>query len=286
MKNYFDESGRFGWTPEATSVFCGLSIDRSLPKIVHDFCIWREKIAQVRAGDEVKGGALTEQQLTVFVKWVVLPHRDFYVTVVGADTRVTQEAVVRQWIDQAAPMCEAASRFEQNRSNPTPARQYHTMAKWLRKRSPQNGLWMATLPRSILRRIQQTIVRYIDEADDPEYEEWDILIDRSFIHTTKHEMFWGAWLRNLLYQLTNQNPVDVPEDWLKRNHPHVRKSVPMGASQVFRECVRAVQASHPRRRFEGPRRAADGGRLRDDCAPISRGWLAGTLLAPVTAHFS
>ena len=166
MKNYFDEAGTFGWTPPETSVFCGLSIaDRSLAKISSDFDEWARFIADVSSSNEAKGAALNEDQLVAFVKLVVTPSRDFHVAVTGVDTRETNEEVTRQWIDDAAKVSEAASRFEETRSNKPAAIRFRALSQWLRRRSPQNGLWMLALAQCVIRTIQQTIVRHLDAEE-------------------------------------------------------------------------------------------------------------------------
>src|SRR5581483_2027914 len=210
MKNYIDESGTFGWTPEGISVFAGLSLaDRSFERVFAAFAEWKRLIARVHDGDEVKGWSLSPIQLQVFVKWVVLPHRDFWVTLVGVDTRNTKETVARMYVDQAAEVAAAAGRFAESNGDSTLARDYRKWAVWIRRRSPQNGLWLLGLAHTILHLMQHTIVRHMEPADDAEFENWDIIIDRSIIETARHEVFWGGWLRALLYQQTNKKPLDI-----------------------------------------------------------------------------
>jgi hypothetical protein len=150
MKNYIDDSGTFGWTPQGVSLFAGLSIaDRSLSKVVNAFYEWKQTIARIDGGDEVKGWLLSDIQLEVFAKWVILPHRDFWVTLVGVDTRNTKQPIARAFVEQAVEVAEAAGRFAQQRGNASLARDYRKWAVWIRRRSAQNGLWLLGLARVV-----------------------------------------------------------------------------------------------------------------------------------------
>ena len=150
MKNYIDESGTFGWTPAGISVFAGLSLaDRSLERVFAAFAEWKRLIARVADGEEVKGWSMSRVQLEVFVKWVVLPHRDFWVTLVGVDTGRTTEAVARVYVQQAAEVAAAAGRLAESNGNATLARDFRKWAVWIQRRSPQNGLWLLGLAHTI-----------------------------------------------------------------------------------------------------------------------------------------
>src|SRR5688500_556345 len=97
MKTYIDESGDFGWQRPgmSMSLFATINIaDRSLAAITPAFKRWRT-LSGVVAGAEVKGGTLNEQTLISFVRTVVQPHGDFWVTLVGVDTRQTTERITR-----------------------------------------------------------------------------------------------------------------------------------------------------------------------------------------------
>jgi hypothetical protein len=265
MKNYIDESGTFGWTPEGVSLFAGLSLaDRSLSNVTDAFKEWKLKIAGFEDATEVKGWSLSREQLEVFVKCVILPHRDFWVTLVAFDTRNTREAIARVFVEQAVDVAEAAGRLAEERGNPTLARDFRKWAVWIRHRSPQNGLWLLGLARTILNTMQHTIIRHMDVLDDPEFENWDIIIDRSsIIETSRHEEFWGGWLRSVLYQQTTKEPLSVITEWRERDHPFVRKYVRPGdiidASDLFKRHMRF-----------GDSKAELGLQMADVCAAIVR----------------
>lgn len=276
MKNYVDESGAFGWTPEGVSLFAGLSLaDRSLPRIIRSFNEWKAKVARCPENEEVKGWSLSPTQLEIFVKWVILPHRDFWVSLVGVDTRNTKESIARAFVEQAAAAAEAASRLAESHGNSMLARDLRKWAVWIRRRSPQNGLWLLGLGRVVLNTIQHTIVRHLDAADDSEYENWDIIIDRSIIETSRHEVFWGGWLRSVLYQQTKKEPLDIITEWRERNHPFVRKYFRGGeildVSGLFKRGMRFDDS-----------KAEPGLQMADVCAAIARRFYADGWREPYT----
>jgi Protein of unknown function (DUF3800) len=226
MWNFIDEAGTFCWTPKEKSFFAGLSIaSRSLLRIEAAFAEWKQKALSLSDADEVKGATLTREQLEVFVKWVVLPHRDFWITAVGIDTAQTRREIVEVYREQAAEVCDAAAKCCDNRSNAKLGRDYRKFGKWLRGRSPQNVLWLFGLATVVQETLQHSVARHLGREDDDEFEDWSLLIDRtSVVQTPRHELLWRVWLRNLLYQrMANKEAFSIPADWRTRNHPFSRK---------------------------------------------------------------
>ena len=111
--------------------------------------------------------------------------------------------------------------------------------------------------------MQHTIVRHMEPTDDAEFENWDIVIDRSIIETARHEVFWGGWLRALLYQQSNKTPLDIITEWRERKHPFVRKYFRRGdvldVSDLFKRHMRF-----------GDSKAEPGLQVADVCAAIAR----------------
>jgi hypothetical protein len=103
MRIFIDDSGSFNWHKPGKSLFCGLTVpDRGLEALYERFARWRRTIIG-HSKRELKGSELTENQLALFAtKVLVTADRDIWLTVVGIDTRQTQEAIINRLRDQAA----------------------------------------------------------------------------------------------------------------------------------------------------------------------------------------
>src|SRR5205807_1392879 len=81
--------------------------------------------------------------------------------------------------------------------------------------------------------------------------------------------FWAAWLRSASYQQTQKQPIDICEDWIKREHPHVRKHKIKNKEQTY---VDASDLFKKHTRFADSKQT-EGVQLADVCASIGRRFL-------------
>lgn len=100
---------------------------------------------------------------------------------------------------------------------------YRRMAKWMSERSPENVMWLICLVDAIRLSLQHAIVLFADQEHDCEFEQVEILIDKSFIEKSTHIEFWQEWLRNVLFNGSLREPMLIPKDWSQRDHPANRK---------------------------------------------------------------
>jgi hypothetical protein len=85
--------------------------DCGLDALYARFARWRRTIIG-HSKRELKGSELTENQLTLFAaKVLVTPDQDVWLTVVGVDTCLTQEAIISRLRDQAAIIFDQSSRL-------------------------------------------------------------------------------------------------------------------------------------------------------------------------------
>jgi len=176
---------------------------------------------------ELKGEELSPNQLESF-SYKVFPSVgcDSKLTVVGADTEITSKDIIeraRQQVGEQFAHC-ATVVLEHNPSNKRLAQQYTEAAGWVRKRSAENFLWVNTLEEEILQSVQHGVVYFLEPQDDTEFENIEIIIDRSFIKREQHIGFWKEWLRNGLVNRSHRKEGFVtPDTWAKRDHPFRRK---------------------------------------------------------------
>jgi len=51
----------------------------------------------------------------------------------------------------------------------------------------------------------------------------EIVIDRSFIRSREHELFWGEFLRTYLKNKSRRAPLGIPKEWKEANHVFERQ---------------------------------------------------------------
>ena len=224
MKIFIDEAGSFGWNNPARSIFSGLTIpDRDLPAVLDRFARWRRSIIG-HSKRELKGVELTEAQLSSFAS-KVLPWSDkqIWLTIVGVDTRRTQQQMVLRLREQASAIFQRSSEISSEHGNRRLKESYRQMSGWMKSRSPQNLLWIIGLEETIIDALQHTIVRFMEPEDDCEFEDIRIFIDQSFIRREEHVTFWREWLRAGLAKSSRKSLTSIPSTWRPRLHPFIRR---------------------------------------------------------------
>jgi hypothetical protein len=218
MKIFIDDSGGFGWTAHGVSLFCGATIsDKNFDVVMSNFYSWRSRQPNYR-GFELKGKDLSPSQQTSFVNSVVLSTRGLSLTFAGTKTTLFKREIAQQVVKDSANVLRAAADHR-----PNVADFFRRMARWMETRSPENLMWIHCLGDAIHLSIQHAIIMFAEEAHDNEFENIEILIDRSFIDKSTHIEFWQEWLRNFLYSKSKKEPMATIKEWRERDHPFNRK---------------------------------------------------------------
>ncbi len=198
--------------------------ERDVSDLMERFANWRCSILGSRSKRELKGEELTPNQLNSFSYRVLPPtDRDVWLTVVGADTRVTSKKVIEISRDQAAVMFGSSADLADSHRNHRVKEMYRQMSGWARNRSAENVLWIYCLVETIIDTIQHFMVRFMEPEDDGEFEHIRIAIDQSFVRRDEHVIFWREWLRTELMGRAHREATAVPDTWRLRGHPFLRK---------------------------------------------------------------
>lgn len=220
MKIFIDDSGGFGWTTYGVSLFGGVTIsDKNCSAIISNFHAWRRKQPNYR-GLELKGKDLSPMQQASFVNSVVLSTRGLSLTLAGTNTTLFPKGIAQQVVKDTANVCRAAGDYSPHAAV---SDFFRRMANWMERRSPENLLWIHCLGHVIHLSLQHGIIRFADEAHDSEFENIEILIDRSFVAKSTHIEFWQEWLRNYLFSKSKKEPFATITQWRERDHPFLRK---------------------------------------------------------------
>jgi hypothetical protein len=143
--------------------------------------------------------------------------------VVAADTRVTDEQLVRRLGEQASMMFHRASEMCGDEGNLPVKEYYRQLSGWARNRSAENVLWLAALEEAVTQTLQHSIVRFLEPEDASEFETIRIAIDESFIRRDEHVAFWREWFRVAMMSHAEQNPLMFPRGWREQGHPFIQK---------------------------------------------------------------
>jgi len=181
MRIFADESGSFSWSTPEISLMVALVIpDRSMDALTSRFLTWKSSIVG-KSTRELKGSELDSAQLLSFIQRV-LPRseRAPFLTVVGADTALTQDSHVKMAKDQLSEQYAHTARLllELDPPNKSLAQKYTELSGWTKKRSEVNFLWIVTAERTISEVIQLMICAFLEEEYDKEFENVEIAFDR------------------------------------------------------------------------------------------------------------
>jgi hypothetical protein len=224
MKIFIDDSGGFSWTAHGVSLFCAVTIsDKTFDNVAASFDSWKSRQPYFTPGAELKGTDLSPLQQTSFVNAAILNSPKLRLTLAGTKTNLFKKEIAAQYIKDAAGILRASAKLGNETDRPLIEDFYRRMARWVEQRSPENLMWIVCLGDVIRLSIQHSIVQFMYPADDPEFENIEILIDQSFIEKSTHIEFWQEWLRNFLYDQSRKEPMMIPKPWSERDHPFNRK---------------------------------------------------------------
>ena len=224
MKIFIDDSGGFSWTTHGVSLFCAATVpDRGLKSTLADFEAWKSRQRYFMEGKELKGTDLSDKEQASFVNGVVLKNAGVRLTLSGTKTIFFKKEIAEQYIKDAASILRATAKLCDSTNKTSLGDFYRRMAKWVSERSPENLMWIISLGSALRLSIQHSIVQFADQVHDSEFEDIEILIDRSFIKKTAHLDFWKEWLRNFLHDYSSREPMQIPKEWAQRNHPFYKK---------------------------------------------------------------
>lgn len=219
MKIFIDDSGGFGWSPPGISLFCALTVsDSSIDELSRAFDRRRVRQPGFTVENELKGKHLSPTQQASFASSTLLANAGVMLTLAGTDTRSFNRPTADEYVQNSADVLRAAAKRAARLEKSAVADFYNRMGGWVSRRSPENALWLLTLVKTIHLSIQHSIVLFADEPDEHEFEDIEILIDRSFIKKERHIEFWSEWLRAFLFRGSWM----TPKEWSEA-HPFNRK---------------------------------------------------------------
>ena len=262
MKIFIDESGGFSWTTHGISLFCAVTVsDRDFKGVVSSFDAWKRRQPLPRRGLELKGTDLSPIQQVSFVNSVILPSPRLRLTLAGTKTTLFKREIAEQYIKDASAILLATAASMKQTDRPRLTDFYTRMAGWVRRRNPEQLMWLFSLCEAISLSFQQAIVQFAELADDCEFEQIEILIDQSFIEKSTEKQFWQEWLRLFLYNRSFKKPLMTVKEWSERDHPFNRKFKRargvVDLSALYRNNVRLAKSDD-----------TDGIQIADICANI------------------
>jgi hypothetical protein len=217
MRIFIDDSGGFSWTAHGVSLFCAVTIsDRAFDNIVSNFNAWKGRQPYFTGG-ELKGTDLRPLQQSSFVNSVILSSKGLRLTLAGTKTTLFRKEIAERFIKDVASIMRATAKLGEETRRPLIDDFFRRMARWVEQRSPENLMWIYCLADTIHYAIQHSIVLFMEQAHDSEFERIEILIDQSFIEKSTHIEFWREWLRNLIYGKSVKDPMMIPKQWAERS---------------------------------------------------------------------
>ena len=170
MMIFIDESGGFSWTTHGVSLFCGVIVsDKDYGSVVASFDAWKSRQPRPRRGSELKGTDLTPMQQASFVNSVILNCRRLRLTLAGTKTTLFKREIAEQYIKDSAAILLATAESMKATDRPKLTDFFTRMAKWMRRRNPEQLMWLCCLAHVIDLSFQHAIVMFAEPAYDSEF---------------------------------------------------------------------------------------------------------------------
>jgi hypothetical protein len=223
-----DESGSFNPNSKNIAFFIGIQLRqrKSLYRSKYEkFQMWERAIPGELKNHrgEVKGAALTDQQLTEFAEEVLRAHPHIWITPVGIRPSENPVSVVEkhrytQWVGIRKGV-EGYTDLERAKR----AQTYDEFSYWFKKLSYDQYLKILLLGECIVHSLINSFGHSISGKYDDELVRLRLLIDRDFVKEPRSNIFWHELLRNQLFHITKEHPVPMLDRWEKRGHPVIDK---------------------------------------------------------------
>lgn len=216
-----DESGTFNLGSKGASFWVGVHIldFKDQKKLAINLEKWKNQYSHFKSGQgEIKGSDVTESVAEEFVKTVIEPIGYFFITINGTipsdhtkkDIQFHRDHHVK-CLDEGIWKCKEIG-------NTKLAKEYIELRNWYKKINYQLLLKTWILGEMIGYSFVGHVWQVALDKKDRTLGTIKISIDRDFILSSRHVIFWKDILRNQFYSYTYHNPVPVISEW-SEDHP-------------------------------------------------------------------
>lgn len=223
-----DESGSFGFGADRTNIFVAVSL-RQHGKLSEQKCIqfldWERTLPR-RLKDhkgEFKGAALTDSHLRDFAARIYQIPTIPRITPVALRQSQHPRAIIAKHRHVALVGIQEGVKGYQALGRPAVARTYEEMGNWFQNLDDNVFLKIVLLGHCIVKSLTNCVGHAISGGYDSELTELQFIIDRDFVRTPRHEIFWKEILRNQLYHITQKAPMLIASEWRSTGHPFLDK---------------------------------------------------------------
>jgi hypothetical protein len=171
---------------------------------------------------EFKGSALSDEQLTEFVRRVIRAHYLVRITPVTIRATNNPPTVVDKHRAVVLIGVRDGTNFYSEQGRVGVARTYEEFGNWLQNLNYSLFVKLLVLGHCITRAMVDAIGHSVSARyDRDELPRMRFLIDRDFIKQPRHDVFWHEVLRNQLYSNSLTDPILMLDTWEKTGHPFV-----------------------------------------------------------------
>jgi len=223
-----DESGSFAAGSNDRHFFAAAHIRqrKTLYKLKRQqFLSWERDLPRSLKNPkgEIKGSALSDEQLAKFVRDVVCSAYHVGITPFAIRPAENPEATVEKHRTVMVRSIEAGHDLYSKQGKKDLARTLDEFANWVRKLSYAQVLKIKVLGECIVAALVNSVRHSISGNYDYELPNLRFLIDRDFIRERRPDLFWHELLRNQLWRASKTNPVPLLNKWKKDGHPFLDK---------------------------------------------------------------
>jgi hypothetical protein len=223
-----DESGSFAAGSTDRHFFAAAHIRqrKTLYKLKRQqFLSWESDLPRTlkNSKGEIKGSALSDEQLAEFARHVVCSTYQVGITPYAIRPAENPVAIVEKHRTVIVRSIEAGHDLYSKQGKDDLARTFNEFANWVRKLSYAQILKIKVLGECIVAALVNSVGHSISGNYDYELPNLRFLIDRDFVREPRPDLFWHELLRNQLWRATKSNPIPVLRKWEKEDHPFLDK---------------------------------------------------------------
>ena len=223
-----DDTGSFGANDKSFSFFVAVQMRQR--KAFHQdklrsFRTWEARLpARLKDHNgEIKGRALNDRQLVDFVRRVLGPPPNIWITAVGSRAEDNPPGIVAKHDEVVLRGIRAGVEWYRNNARPDHATTYDEFSHWFRKLSYAQHMKMRVLGECIGHAQVNAYGTSIVGGFDMELPRMRYIIDRDLVTNERANIFWHEFLRNQIYNFTRRHPIPHLNTWATKGHPVLDK---------------------------------------------------------------
>lgn len=225
-----DETGDFSKNSNLTNIFIAVHLRSTgtiLSSIKRRMEKWEQSLKQSFRNKygEIKSKELDDSELLRISKRIFRSQKVIGITAVGFNAKHNPKELLNKHVQWGLGTVANVILQYKRDGNLEMANEYGRFAKWAGRLSYAQYAKAITLVDCIYHSLYNSVLVAAVKKFDKELVDLEWRLDENFIKRKTSKKYWLELLRNMLRQISSQEPLPILKTWNKKKHPFLKKYV-------------------------------------------------------------